>query len=117
MSNQSFVTDFFILFHLSKLIKAPKLAGLVGGFETVTLGDEAEEEAKIQNLSKLKKQRSGEPTFDIIIELSRTLWDEWTVVLDTAKAVDAILEGAHYQVQRRTREPATGKFRINEGAL
>jgi hypothetical protein len=98
-------------------MKNPKLSGLLGGFETVTLGDEAaKEEAKKKNqtLSKLKRQRAGEPVFDIIIELSREHRDEWIVVLDTANAVDAILEEGHYKVQRRRRDPETGKFGIVE---
>jgi len=103
---------------LRKLIKNPKLVGLVGGIETITLGDEAaKEEAKKKNqssMSKLKRQRSGEPAFDIIIELSRERRDEWIVVFNSGSAVDAVLEGGQYQVQRRLRDPVTGKFGITE---
>jgi len=92
--------------------------GLVGGIETITLGDEAaNEEAKKKNqssMSKLKRQRSGEPAFDIIIELSRERRDEWIVVFNSGSAVDAVLEGGQYQVQRRLRDPITGKFGITK---
>ena len=48
---------------LRTLVKNVQLRGLVGGVETVTLGDEA---AKKQNKnSKLSAQRAGEPTFDV----------------------------------------------------
>jgi len=100
---------------LRKLIKNSKLSGLLGGFETVTLGDEqAKEEAKKKNkiMSKLKRQRAGEPIFDMIVELSRAQRDEWTVVLDSASAVDDIIENGHYEAQIRRRKTDTGYFEI-----
>jgi hypothetical protein len=105
----------FLIFDHRKLIKNPKLSGLLGGFETVTLGDEqAKEEAKKKNkiMSKLKRQRAGEPIFDMIVELSRAQRDEWTVVLDSASAVDDIIENGHYEAQIRRRKTDTGYFEI-----
>ncbi len=114
--NRCFPLHFlFVISDRRKLIKNPKLSGLLGGFETVTLGDEqAKEEAKKKNqiMSKLKRQRAGEPIFDIIVELSREQRDEWTVVLDSANAVDAIIENGHYEAQIRRRDADTGYFEI-----
>ena len=100
---------------LRKLVKNRQLRGLIGGIETVTLGDAAaREEAKRRghsgSLDKTKTERAGPPIFDMVIELRRGEPHEWRVVKDTAKAVDLILEGERYHSQRRTRDPTTGEF-------
>ena len=100
---------------LRKLIKNPKLRGLIGGVESVTLGDiQAKAEAKRHNntgpLSKVKAERAGPPTFEVIVELSRGKHHVWRVVTNTADAVDRVLDGQHYLAQRRTRDPATGSI-------
>ncbi len=103
---------------LRKLLKNKQLRGLVGGVESVTLGDAAaKESAKLRSapagaIDKVKPQRSGPPIFDIVVELRRGEPHEWRVVMNSAKAVDHILEGLHYHSQRRTRDPATGEFFI-----
>jgi stage III sporulation protein SpoIIIAA len=100
---------------LRKLIKNKQLRGLVGGIETVTLGDvQAKEEAKKRglhpsaSLDKLKTQRAGTPIFDVIVELHRGKLHEWRIISPCANAVDMILEGSHYLAQRRTRNATTG---------
>ena len=101
---------------LRKLIKNPKLSKLIGGVQSVTLGDaQARTEAKARNgsIRKVKAERAGPPTFDIIVELKRGAHHEWRVVLDTAAAVDNILRGGPYEVQRRTRDPVTGNIHVD----
>lgn len=110
---------------LRKLLKNKDLRGLVGGVEVVTMGDVmAKEEAKRKekaaadqngdkggvsfSVSKTKAQRSAEPTFEVIIEVRRGARNEWKVTTDSAKAVDAILDGLKYKAQLRTRDPETG---------
>ena len=100
---------------MRKLIKNPKLRGLVGGIETVTLGDaQAKQEAKASGgaFQKLKAQRAGPPAFDIIVELRRGAHHEWKIILDVGEAVDTVLEGGQYKAQRRTRDPETGGLSI-----
>lgn len=112
---------------LRRLLKNKDLSGLVGGIESVTMGDDmAREEAKRKqqlaakeqgenrsfSVSKTKVQRGGEPTFEVIIEVRRGSRHEWRVVADSAKAVDRILDGLHYKAQLRTREPLTGEMRL-----
>ena len=104
---------------LRKMIRNPKLRGLVGGVETVTLGDvQAKAEAKKQNksatggLQKLKAQRAGPPTFDIIVELQRGAPHEWRIILDVGEAVDRVLEGELHKSQKRTRIPETGELSL-----
>uniref|UniRef100_A0A7S4RVG8 AAA+ ATPase domain-containing protein n=1 Tax=Ditylum brightwellii TaxID=49249 RepID=A0A7S4RVG8_9STRA len=98
---------------LRKLLKNKELRGLVGGVETVTLGDKAaKEEAERRSnggangqFSKTKAQRMGEPTFDIIVEVRRGEKHEWRITRDAKTAVDAILDGQKYKVESRTRDP------------
>jgi stage III sporulation protein SpoIIIAA len=97
---------------LRKLVKNKQLRSLVGGVQSVTLGDAAA--AKEANkhggggLQKTKAERAGPPTFDIIVERRRGEQHEWRVILDVGKAVDAILEGQQFSTQRRARDAASG---------
>lgn len=73
---------------LESLIKNPTLSDLVGGIQSVTLGDD---EAKRRASQKTVLEREKHPTFDIIIEIidRNTL----AVYRDAAEAVDYILRG------------------------
>jgi len=95
--------------NLRSLIKNKELRGLIGGIENVTLGDvEARKEALRKGqreISKTKTQRSGEPTFEVIVEVSRKSLHEWRIVSNSANAVDDILDGRPYKAQIRRRDP------------
>ena len=73
---------------LESLIKNPTLSDLVGGIQSVTLGDD---EAKRRSSQKTVLEREKQPTFDIVIEIldRNTL----AVYKDTSEAVDYILRG------------------------
>ena len=73
---------------LENLIKNPTLSDLVGGIQSVTLGDD---EAKRRASQKTVLEREKQPTFDIVIEIldRNTL----AVYKDCAEAVDYILRG------------------------
>ena len=73
---------------LENLIKNPALSDLVGGIQSVTLGDD---EAKRRGSQKTVLEREKQPTFEIVIEIidRNTL----AVYKDTAEAVDYILRG------------------------
>lgn len=73
---------------LESLIKNPTLSDLVGGIQSVTLGDD---EAKRRATQKTVLEREKQPTFDIVIEIidRNTL----AVYRNTAEAVDYILRG------------------------
>ena len=97
------------------LLKNKDLNGLIGGIESVTIGDEmAKEEAKRKNkpISKRKVQRCSEPTFEVIVEVQRGSRNEWRVISDSARAVDQILDGLNYKAQLRIRDPVTGTMRL-----
>lgn len=73
---------------LESLIKNPTLSDLVGGIQSVTLGDD---EARRRSTQKTVLEREKQPTFDIVIEIldRNTL----AVYKDTSEAVDYILRG------------------------
>ena len=95
---------------LRTLVKNVQIRGLVGGVETVTLGDEAAK--KMNHSSKLCAQRAGEPCFDVVIELMRGELHSWRVVTNVGKAVDAILAGEKYKAQTRSRDPSDGSISL-----
>lgn len=97
---------------LENLIKNPVLSDLVGGIQSVTLGDD---EAKRRACQKTVLEREKQPTFDIVIEIidRNTL----AVYPDTAEAVDCILRGWPIKPEIRKVDqsaPSTIVDRINQ---
>jgi len=83
---------------LENLIKNPTLSDLVGGVQTVTLGDD---EARARGCQKSIMERTAPPTFPILIEMhERALW----VAHNVAESVDETLAGRRPIVQMRTRD-------------
>ncbi len=82
---------------IANLIKNPMLADLVGGIQSVTLGDE---EARRRGSQKSVLERKAPPTFEIAVEmLERT---RWVVHEDVATTVDQLLRGREASVQIRS---------------
>jgi stage III sporulation protein SpoIIIAA len=73
---------------LDNLIMNPTLSDLIGGIQTVTLGDE---EAKRRGTQKSILERKAPPTFDIVVEIQD--WERVAVHSDVATVVDALLRG------------------------
>ncbi len=71
---------------LENLIKNPTLSDLVGGVNTVTLGDD---EARRRACQKTVLEREKQPTFDIIIEIRDR--ETLAVYPNASEAVDCIL--------------------------
>lgn len=82
---------------LDNLVRNPVLSDLIGGVQTVTLGDE---EARIRGTQKTISERKAPPTFTAVVEIVGH--DELIVHLDTAQAVDDLLRGAQPRGIRRT---------------
>lgn len=81
---------------LANLIKNPTLSDLVGGIQSVTLGDE---EARRRRTQKTVLERAAEPTFPLAVEMhSRS---RWLVHADVAATVDALLRGQQARPQVR----------------
>lgn len=73
---------------LESLVQNPVLSDLVGGVQTVTLGDD---EARFRGSQKTVSERKGPPAFGVVVEIINR--SEVIVHSDTARAVDAILRG------------------------
>jgi stage III sporulation protein SpoIIIAA len=73
---------------LDNLMMNPTLADLVGGIQSVTLGDE---EARRRGTQKSILERRSPPTFDIVVELQD--WDKVAIHPDVGEAVDDLLRG------------------------
>ncbi len=73
---------------LGNLIMNPTLSDLIGGIQTVTLGDE---EAKRRRTQKSILERKAPPTFDIVVEIQD--WYHVAVHSDVAEIVDSMLRG------------------------
>ena len=73
---------------LVNLMMNPTLSDLIGGIQTVTLGDE---EARRRHTQKSVLERKAPPTFDIIVEIQER--DSVVIHPDVSRAVDAILHG------------------------
>jgi len=73
---------------LDNLMLNPTLSDLIGGIQSVTLGDE---EARRRRSQKSVLERKAPPTFDVIIEIQ----DREKVLVhgDVAETVDALLRG------------------------
>jgi stage III sporulation protein SpoIIIAA len=83
---------------LDNLMVNPTMSDLIGGIQSVTLGDE---EARRRGTQKTVLERKAPPTFDILVEIQN--WDRVTVYSDVAGAVDAILRGEAPECEERTR--------------
>ena len=73
---------------IDNLIKNPTLSDLLGGVETVTLGDE---EASRRHTQKTVLERKAPPTFNVVIELRSR--ETLAIFSDAASAVDNYLKG------------------------
>ena len=82
---------------LENLIMNPTLSDLVGGIQSVTLGDE---EARRRRTQKTILERRAPPTFDILVEIQS--FSRVAVQRDVAEVVDAILRS--YEVPAEIRD-------------
>lgn len=73
---------------LENLVNNPTLADLVGGIQSVTLGDE---EARRRGTQKSILERKAPPTFDVVVEIQS--WIHVTVHADVATTIDSFLRG------------------------
>src|SRR5687768_14237974 len=74
--------------NLDNLMLNPTLSDLIGGIQSVTLGDE---EARRRGTQKSILERKAPPTFDVLVEIQS--WDRVAVHEKVADTVDALLRG------------------------
>jgi stage III sporulation protein SpoIIIAA len=82
---------------LENLIKNPTLSDLIGGIQSVTLGDE---EARRRGSQKSVLERKAPPTFDIAVEMLER--QRWVVHEQVSHTVDHLLRGHRPPLQVRT---------------
>ena len=85
--------------NLDNLMLNPTLSDLIGGIQSVTLGDE---EARRRRTQKSVLERKAPPTFDVIVEIQ----DRERVVVhaDVAETIDAMLRGDQVAPELRWRD-------------
>lgn len=93
---------------LENLILNPTLADLVGGIESVTLGDE---EARRRGSQKQILERKAPPTFEVVVEIQS--WNRVAVHPDVASTVDDMLRGRIVPPEIRWLDEA-GQLRITQ---
>ncbi|MBL7209904.1 MAG: AAA family ATPase, partial [Dehalococcoidia bacterium] len=81
---------------LENLMMNPTLADLIGGIQTVTLGDE---EARRRHTQKSILERKAPPTFNIVVEIQER--DKVIIHPEVGQAVDAILHGKPQKTEIR----------------
>ena len=81
---------------LENLMLNPTLSDLVGGIQSVTLGDE---EARRRGTQKSVLERRAPPTFDIVVEIQER--DRVSVHPNVAQAVDAMLRDETLDMESR----------------
>ena len=95
---------------LENLMMNPTLSDLIGGIQSVTLGDE---EAKRRGTQKSILERMSSPTFDIIVEIQDR--DKVAIHPDVGEAVDATLRGQPPATEIRWLDEA-GEVKIEKAA-
>jgi stage III sporulation protein SpoIIIAA len=92
---------------LESMLKNPTLVDLIGGIQTVTLGDD---EARRRGTQKTVLERSSQPTFEICVEIL----DRQTLAIhrNVAESVDSLLRGWKIHPEIRKRDENTGQFAV-----
>jgi stage III sporulation protein SpoIIIAA len=92
---------------LDNLLKNPTLVDLIGGIQTVTLGDD---EARRRGTQKTVLERAAQPTFQICVEIL----DRQTLAVhrEVGEAVDQLLRGWKIHPEIRRRDDETGKVSV-----
>src|SRR6185295_10443096 len=93
---------------LENLIMNPTLSDLIGGIQTVTLGDE---EARRRGTQKSVLERKAPPTFDVLVEIQER--ERVAVHENLSEVVDALLRGESATPTIRYRDER-GEIRIGQ---
>ncbi|MEN9260159.1 MAG: AAA family ATPase, partial [Thermostichus sp. HHBFW_bins_43] len=96
---------------IDNLIKNPTLSDLVGGIQSVTLGDD---EARRRGSQKSVLERKAPPTFEIAVEMLERA--RWVVHEDVAATVDRLLRNREPLIQTRSLD-AQGQVVIERPVL
>ena len=95
---------------LQNLVMNPTLSDLVGGIQSVTLGDD---EARRRGTRKSVLERKAPPTFDMVVEIQS--WSRVAFHRDVARTVDVMLQGIPPRPEVRWIDE-NGEVRQSDGA-
>jgi len=95
---------------LENLMINPTLSDLIGGIQSVTLGDE---EARRRGTQKSVLERKSPPTFDVVVEIQER--DRVAIHPDVGEAVDTILRGQPSPIEVRWTD-SSGEVKIEKQA-
>ena len=96
---------------LENLMMNPTLSDLVGGIQSVTLGDE---EARRRRTQKSILERMAPPTFSIVVEIQER--DRVAIHSEVSEAVDAILRGLPAETETRWLD-ADGEVKVEKPVM
>ena len=94
---------------LDNLMMNPTLSDLIGGIQSVTLGDE---EARRRGTQKSILERKAPPTFDVVVEIQDR--DRVAVHANVAEVVDSVLRGNPIPPEVRYKGP-DGQIHVERG--
>jgi len=97
---------------LENLMANPTLSDLIGGIQSVTLGDE---EARRRGTQKSILERKAPPTFPVVVELQS--WEKVSIHSDVAETVDSILRGYRIAPEVRQLTPEGDVRRLTEAEV
>jgi stage III sporulation protein AA len=86
-------------YNLENVVKNPVLSNLIGGVQSVVIGDE---EAKFRGTSKSVLERKSLPTFDVVIEIQSR--DVFAICSPVAAFVDGLLANDPMDPEIRVRD-------------
>ena len=98
-----------------QVVKSTQLKGLVCGSDTAAHDDGAAHadaqrgDAPPGSVHTFTTQSTRQPLFDVIIELRCGEFNQWRIIMNTAEAVDRIVDGVQYLVQKRSLDAGTGE--------
>ena len=81
---------------LENLVQNPTLSDLIGGIQSVTLGDI---EARRRRTQKTVLERKAPPTFDVLVEIQGR--NSVLIALDVGETVDKVLRGFRVSLESR----------------
>ena len=94
---------------LENLVLNPTLSDLVGGVQSVTLGDD---EARRRGTQKAILERKAPPTFDVVVEIQT--WDRVAVHDNVSRVVDTYLRGLPIVPETRWMDEVGRVARVRE---
>jgi stage III sporulation protein SpoIIIAA len=97
---------------LENLMANPTLSDLIGGIQSVTLGDE---EARRRGTQKSILERKAPPTFQAVVEIQT--FDRVAIHTNVADTVDSILRGYRIPPEVRELTPEAGYRRVGPAEL